>query len=628
MAERTKFAGAIMFLVLFMFDTGLLQADEPMEPELAEILVTATRTEKSILNVPASVRIIERREVILADPITVDELFKTVVGVDLQGSGVPGSRVKLNMRGLTSGYGCKRVLVLVDGRRITDQYQGNVEFALVPADGIERIEIVRGPASALYGSGAMGGVINIITRKRTETPVTELKASAGSHNTRHYSFIHGRKAGGCDYFITGSYIGTDGYTKNSDGTDRDWQANNFTGNLGWQFSDRSQLRFYFGNYCGGGTDENSDRETQKDYEAVLYTLRWSKKKDAKLQVRLYRNAEHHDYDWKYPGKGIYRQDTLGGEVQQSMWISERHLATFGLDGRNETVDINEVLGKIDADASTTACYVQDEIFLADTFQITVGIRNDYNVDYGDAISPRVGILWRALPDGAVFASVNRAHRAPGLSDRFVKAEYNGMIFEGNLDLDPETLTAYEAGVRRKLDDKLRVEFVVFHNDMNDSFDFLLDPDGVFRIRNVNRMSSYGIESRLRYQVTRDLSALLNYSFIDGEYEDFPSSPDVEGNQLAYLAKDKAAFQLNYDNARGFSHMLTCRYVGSRYGDAQNASENKMDDYVTVDWRSRAPLTEYARLTLNIDHLFDETYQEFSNVDQPGRTFRAGLELTF
>lgn len=618
----------LTFVSLFMVVNNLSRGEEAGAASLGEILVTATRTEKSIFDVPASVEVIGKEKVISARAISVDELLKTIVGVDLQGSGFPGSRIKLNMRGLTPGYECKRVLVLVDGRRINDQYQGNAELALLPADSIERIEILKGPSSALYGSSAMGGVINIITRKGAGIPVTEIKASAGSHDTRHYSLNHGWKAGNFDYFITGSYTDTDGYTTNSDGTTRDWTAQNLMGNFGWQLTEDSELRLYLGNYCGEGTDENSDRESRKDYEAVLYTLKWAEKEDEKLTLRVYRNGEHHEYDWKYPGMGIYRQNTIGGEVQQSLWIGDRQLATFGAEGYREAVDIDEVMGKIDESTTTAGYYFQDEIFLLESFQVTAGLRSDHNADYDDEISPRVGMLWRIWQDGEAFASVNRAHRAPGLSDRFVKTEYNGMLFEGNPDLDPETLTAYEVGVRRRFAGRLSAELAVFQNDMKDSFDFMMDPDGIFRIRNVNRMKNYGIESSLRCSLTRNLSASLNYSFIDGEYEDFPSSPDVEGNQLAYLARNKAGFEMSYDSDSGSSHSLSCRYVGPRYGDAQNTTENKMDDYVTVDWRSRVPVAEYACLTLNIDNVLDETYQEFPSVDQPGTTFMVGAELSF
>ena len=105
------------------------------------MVVTPTRTENATRDVPASITVIDRQAIELSGAVTVDELFRTVLGAELQGSGVPGSPVKLSFRGLTAGYQTKRVLVLIDGRRANEQYQGNVEFATIPADTVQRIQI-------------------------------------------------------------------------------------------------------------------------------------------------------------------------------------------------------------------------------------------------------------------------------------------------------------------------------------------------------------------------------------------------------------------------------------------------------------------------------------------------------
>jgi len=605
-----------------------LSGNDTATYEAGEMVVTATRTQKAILDIPAAVLIMDRVALRSGSAISVDELFKTVPGVDLQGSGFPGSAIKLNMRGLTPGYQSKRILVLVDGRRINDQYQGNVEFALLPADSIERIEVFRGPASALYGSNAMGGVINIITRRGTKIPVTGVKVTGGSHDTWHTRLMHGYKTDKLEYFVSGSWVDTAGYMDNSDGTDRDWTAYNVIGNAGVQLGTDSELRMYLGTYGGRGTDESSDRKARKDFEHLSYSLKWDEERDARLTVRLYRNGDEHEYDWKYPGSGLYKQYTLGSEIQQSLWVSDRNLVTLGVDGRRESVDINEVTGRIDKHTSVAGFYAQNEIYLTDFLQITTGLRDDYNNDYGSEWSPRVGLLWRAGEDTDVFSSVNRAHRAPGLSDRFVRTEFEGNLFEGNPDLEPETLTAYEIGVRQRLASRAAAELTMFHNDMKDSFDFMLDEDGVFRIRNVTRVVTRGVESLLRYRIADELTGFLSYSFTDGSYEDFPADPRVEGNRLAYLASDKVGFGVDYARGSGLLCALHGRHVGPRYGDARNTSENRMHSYVVLDWRTRVPVSEYAQLIVNVDNLLDKTYRDFPTHDMPGRTFMAGAEVSF
>jgi outer membrane receptor protein involved in Fe transport len=356
--------------------------------------------------------------------------------------------------------------------------------------------------------------------------------------------------------------------------------------------------------------------------------KWNEAMDARLLARAYRNGEHNKYEWKYPGENVYDQNTVGGEIQQSLWIGERNQVTFGGETRRDSVDADEVQNQFDESTTTVGSYLQDEVHVGELWRLTAGIRNDYNTDYDDEWSPRVGLLCHLDPRAEVFASVNRAYRAPALSDRFVKTEWNGILFEGNPDLKPETLMSYELGVRTRPVDKLSVEITGFAENMKDTFDFVLGSDGVFRNQNVTRSKIAGVESGIRYRFFRELSAFANYTFTDGTYDEFPQDPVVEGNQLAYLAKNRAGAGMCYQRENGFSTQVECRYVDSRYGDAQNLEANKMDDYIVANWHTRIPVAKYTMLTFNVDNLFDESYQDLPGVDGPGITFLGGVELTF
>ena len=619
--------GAILF-IMGAPPIPRMHAAEPMAAEKLEpMVVVATRTEKSLSDIPASAHIMDATAVRLAQAMTLDELFKAMPGVDIQDAGFPGGKPRVSLRGLTPGFGTKRVLVLVDGRRVNDAFQGNADFMLLPADAIDRVEILRGPASALYGSNAMGGVVNIVTRRGPETPVATLRAAAGSHKTRHFQASHGAKIGAVDFYLAGSQVETDGYTRNSDGSRRDWRADHGLANIGVALNDASELRLGLGAYRGRGKDEDADRDLRNDYQTAAYTLRWHEAMDARLTARVYRNGERHRYDWTYPGIGRYDQETLAAELQQALWTGKRHHWVFGGEFRREAVDIDEVTGPIDEKTDTVGWYLQDEIHATETLTITAGLRHDSNSDFSDAWSPRLGLLWQATGNAELFASANRAHRAPALSDRFVKAQYWGMTFEGNPDLDPETLTAYELGGRQRLlDNRLQAEASVFYNDMKDSFDFMRDPDGVFRNRNATRSASQGVETHLRYAPAAGWAVTLNYTFTEGEYRRFNADPALEGNRLPYLAENKAGVDVDFLCPLGWTHGARWRYVGSRQGDARNTPDQKMDAYMTVDWRTRIPVASKAALTLSVDNIFDETYRDFPNVDRPGRFVMAGIEL--
>jgi outer membrane cobalamin receptor len=596
--------------------------------EMSEVVVTATRTVRPVWDVPASVEIISLDTLNAATAIQLDEVFKTVNGVDLQGSGTPGAQIKLNLRGLTPGYQSKRVLVLIDGRRVNDAFQGNAEFALLPAAGVARIEIVRGPGSALYGSNALGGVINIVTRRGATDPARALRLAAGDHGTVQARVDHGGSSGPADWFVSLQGVDTDGYARTPDGARRDWSARDAAGNVGYALGANSALRAFFGVRHAEGREDSAERETDMDYQQVRYSAVWDAGREAAFRAQAYRDARRDVFDWIYPGRGVYRLETLAAECQQSLRVGRRHRVTAGFEARRESATVEDVSSAIDEHDTIAGAYAQDEIGLAPGLNAALGVRCDRNADYGTAWSPRAGLVAALGADGEVFASVSRAHRAPALSDRFVNVEYDGRRFEGNPDLQPETLTAYELGTRRRFAAGAEAEVTGFYSVLDDAFDFMLDPDGIYRIRNVTRAEVGGIEAALRWQPRAWLRLYVQGAWTDGAYAVYPADPAVEGNSLAYLAAYKAGAGMDVLLGRLGRHGLHVRHVGEREGDAQNSAENRLDAYTVCDWRSRIPAGRDVTLTLNIDNILDDTYADFPGQTQPGRFVMAGLELAF
>ena len=618
-----------MVVALAMVTVGLAESNSNV------VVVTATRTAKGVEDIAASVDVMSREQVEQEAAVNVDELFRRVGGVDLQGSGMPGAAIKLNMRGLTPGFQSKRVLVLMDGRRINEQYQGNAEFALLPADGLERVEVLRGPASALYGSGAMGGVIQLFSLRGRDVVGEDggdhaamVRQASGTHDTHHLQFWQGGVMGATDYFVNGSFVETDGYLQNSDGSDRDWQAWRLGGNMGWATGEESELRAFAGIYHGRGLDNNSLRTAEKDYEQLDWMWNWDSNRDAQLVLRAWRNADEDTYEWVYPGTGVYDQETLGAEAQQSLWLGDRNLLTAGLEVREESVDIDEVTGPINESTSVVGAYLQDEIIVNEALDLSVGVRYDNTGGYGEEWSPRAGAVLHPCEKMDIYGSINIAHRAPGLSDRFVMQQFNDMLFVGNPDLAPETLTAYEVGARVRPGDRVQLSLALFRNDMDDSFDFTLDPDGVFRVRNVTESRTQGAEASFSVRLCKRATLFGNWSYTEGVYEESAGDPRIEDHQLAYLAPNKGALGLDIEGLGRTSHSLICRYVGRRYGDATNTEANRMDDYAVADWRGRYHATENLDLTLNVNNIFDTTYEDFPGVEQPGTVVMAGVEGRF
>lgn len=593
-----------------------------------EMVVTPTRTAVAQVDVPAAIEVIPYHAIELQGPGTVDALFRSMAGIELQGSDFPGLGVKLNMRGLTSGFQTKRVLVMQDGRRLNEQYQGNVEFMTLPADNVDRIEVVRGPGSALYGSGAMGGVVNIITRRGTGTPETAISTGYGTHNTWRSALRHSGSQGDADYAFAGGFVDTDGYLKRQDGQPLDWQAYNLAGNAGWKLSESASLRLYLGGYRGDGAEFSADRKARKDYQMGEFNLNWLDAHDGQLQIRMYRNGQRDEYAWVGRGTGLYDQETLASEVVQSLWITPRQRLSLGSEIRREAVDIQEVDGDVDEHSTVTALFLQDEWFVTDSLQLQAGLRVDRNSDYATAYSPRLAMLLRLSPASEWYASYNRAHRAPALADRYARAVFWNMLFIGNPDLEPETLDAYETGIRHRISDRLSTEATVFFNDMRDSYESVYIPElDAFRPENVSNSQTYGVELSVRGTLTHHLEAFANYTFTEGEYVKDPN-PAVEGNRITYLARHKANAGITLDAGRAGQHELSLHVAGHRYADVENTPENRLDGYTLAHWSSRVRLAPYTWFHLAINNLTDESYRHFTRFEQPGRIVSGSLEMLF
>ena len=585
-----------------------------------EVVVTATRVESSAGRVPAWVTIMHRDALETWHSANLEDLFRLMAGVDVQSAGLPGQRVRLNMRGLTSGYQTQRVLVLVDGRRINDSYQGNVEFGMLPLSSLDRVEVVKGPASALYGSNAEGGVVQFFTRRGTKGPFGILSGAYGTYGTREGRFEFGDGDGRTDYSVALGGEATDGYRRRASGEPLDW--NSWHGDVqgGIRLQDDVFLRLYGGAYDGEGRDDSADRQAQRNYQ--MGVLEWKPKSEGRWEslLRVYRNGSRDLYDWVYPGAGLYRQESWVGETSVSGWLNPWNQVTGGLEWRGDAVDIEEVTGPIHQSSGNTGAFGQHR-FAYGLWEWTWGVRYDYARDYGGFWSPRAGLALHGGEGLDFFVAAHRAHQAPSLSDRYVRVVYNGYEFVGNPDLKPEALTSWEGGIKWS-GAALSLQVSTFYQTLRDSFDFVLAPDGVFRNYNAGRASLWGMETEGRWILPKGFAILGALSYTEGKYGEIPL-PEAEGKRIAYLAPWKASFGLEYRTTRADVHALRLRYVDARFADAQNRL--LLDPHLVADLSSRIRLTQRLFGTLRIYNLFDVDYEELPGISQPGVRMMVGIE---
>lgn len=237
---------------------GMANADEVVD--LGEMSVTATKTERKVSDVPASIDIITQADIKKAVAQTTDELLKEVSGLDLKhsmGAVTSGTSNKVVMRGL-GGTTEGRVLLLIDGVPMNDLYGGDIEWNRIPVSSIKRIEVVKGASSALYGSGAMGGVINIITKTPTDKAQSDIALSYGSMNTKIASLSTMGKSGKFGYLFSGDRTTSDGYNAETIANtksytrDRGTERNNLNGKLTYDIDNTASM-FISGSYYDNQT---------------------------------------------------------------------------------------------------------------------------------------------------------------------------------------------------------------------------------------------------------------------------------------------------------------------------------------------------------------------------------------
>jgi outer membrane cobalamin receptor len=447
----------ILSIILLQFLPEAFAQETPDEGTLGEkavtlpteeVVVVGTRTERQIQSLSGTVSVITSSEIEATQPVALDQLLKTVPGMDVQGAGEYGDKVTLNMRGLQGRYGAQRTLILIDGRPANDEYLGDFDFRFVPIEAVEHIEISKGPASALYGGLAFGGVINVVTKDPRKEKENTVKGSLGSYNSRRSEAVVSTGAETLGALLTGHLFATDGYLKNSDGSNRDWEGGQFFAKIVNRLGEESLLTFSTGAGYGTGDEEEFKFHQVSDFQYLLFETPSSKDSRSKLQLRLYRNSTFREYG-RPVGDARYQQYTAGAQTQWTYNLSEVNTLTCGLEAKSQAANVGELAGRVKEEITESACYVQEEIG-AGIFKFALGARVDTNEEFGTEICPRAGVTCEPVKKTVLRLAGGKAFRPPAISDLFMPpTTYWGMIFEGNPDLKPEKLYSAEVGLSQE-----------------------------------------------------------------------------------------------------------------------------------------------------------------------------------
>ena len=614
--------------------------------ELNPLVVTASRSEHSLADAPASVSVITAEQIKARGAGNLLEALRGVPGLSLNGRQV-GGRKTLSIRGAED----RHTLVLIDGRRIssTDDTIGHsdYQYGWVAMEQIERIEVVRGPMSALYGSEAVGGVINIITRKGGqqwhggasvrgelgEGPAGDghqMSASASGPLGEWFDLALGVE----DRRRAPTPRPENKATSDIEGQDRQ------SGNLRLGFTPGEGQRLQLDLLRSEETRRRHEQNTrlparpyyldtydlQRRQDALTWQADWSL---LRSELR-YSEAEFEVNNKRSNNIAPTRPQRLEDRVWDgnlAFALGDSHSLTLGAERREEFLENAGLTGGSDS-ALHKALYVQDEIALADDWALTLGTRLDHHAIFGSESSPRAYLVWRASPELTIKGGYGEAFRAPTLkqiSPNYVGAE-GPHTFLGNADIQPETSRSWEIGADWR-DEQSAYTATLFRSEIKDLIYYNLlrrvGPRSIYQYDNISEARIDGLEVALRRALGGGFSLASSMTWLDARDRD---SDDKLTGRPEFSATPSLAWQQGAWGAE-----LEWQYIGQQ--TLQNAAGQlkRAPAYSLVNLSGSYRVDEHLTLRAGLNNAGDlrlEDKSELFGYVEDGRTLWLGLEASF
>ncbi|MFO7885448.1 MAG: TonB-dependent receptor [Desulfobacteraceae bacterium] len=630
------------------------QIHEPGTQVLDSTVVTATRTDSKLNRIGGtSVTVLTAQDIQMKQFATVEEVIKGIPGIDIAASGGLGTATSVFIRGADS----KNTLIMVDGIMYNDPSSSNrtADLGNLTTDNIERIEVVRGPMSVLYGSNATAGVINIITKKGRGKPSLYAGSEGGSYNTWK---LYGGASGATEklnYSLSASHMKTDGFSIANDDNGRiphagntseddGWKNSTFSGKLGIDITPDFDINFV-GRYQDSETDTDNYGSGLVQDRLVYDPITWSyipepdgSKESQVESSRAMGKINVHNFFFDrflesnfnfqasnldrtgYDNDGVEEYD-YEGDSQDINWqgvlnFNNRNLFIFGAGYFKEEME-NASSGITGKDTNTVSFWLQDQLFVSDCLDIVAGIRLDDHEKFGHKTTYRIAPSYLIeATNTKLKASYATGFRSPSL--------YELYSYYGNESLKPEKSKGWDVGFEQGfMSNKVKIGLTYFDMKYEDRIDYDFATSQYQTV--AGETQTCGVETYIQWAAAKDLNFALNYTYNDTE--------DPDGQELVRRPEHKVHFNVRYRFLEKTAVNLDAYWVDEREASpyAMDEKENSidgLDEYYLVNLSASYELTRNVRLYGRIDNLFDEFYEECWSYATPGFSAYAGVKLTF
>jgi outer membrane cobalamin receptor len=614
MKQRIKQTVLTALTLLSFYGTALSQ-----DLSLEKIVVTPSRIEEPSGNTPQNVDTITSADIEKSAASDLTTLLTQFTAVNISNYGGPGATKNIRMRGASAA----QTLVMVDGRPLNSPRDGEADLSMIPLDTVERIEIVHGPASHLYGSSAMGGAINIITKDPPrKSPKTELYSSIGTHRTYTQRLSNGNANSQFGYLFTHGYTHSDGFRDNALFNAQDY-------NMKFKYTPQEahaiifNSGFYSSNLGSPGSlsqpDTDDKQETRKNSQDL--TWKYTPDESTGLSVKSY-----HSYD-----KLIFSEFTAGSffDTANKKDIHTTNITGFDLEGDkklfhdryhlicgfNYVGNTNDSTNSQKHNYHVVAGYLENKCTTLENLEFSFGARFDDYSNFGTQSNPNFSFLYRFNPALEFHGLISRSFRAPTFNDLYWPDE--GWA-KGNPGLKPEKGITGEIGTTVSYNDFITARLGYFRNDFHDLINWA-EEAGVWMPQNVGSALIDGIEFENKVSLTKNIQFNTGYTFLR-------AIDDKTKKYLVYQPKHKADCSLAYADIHGFSIKISAQFTDKRYHDAANTV--KVKRFHVFGIQASKKFKQNFTYFFSIENLSNQEYKVIRDFPMPGFTVTNGMKIEF
>jgi len=597
--------------------------------EMSSIVITGTRTERYLKDVPVTTQVLKGLKLRESGPMDVSHILGEMTGVSTVENQF-GTGLEL------SGFGSEHILVLVDGIELLGRVDGQLDISQIPTDQIERIEVVKGASSALYGSEAMGGIIHIITKKPQKAFSISASGDAGSYgrnngnitltsglgNWRSKIFANVRRYGGNKLNNNSLWENGNEYNKYNSGI-RLENTNVLDGIV------RLDSKLFF---------EKQKLEIEGLFEDVSDNLRLTNRLEyegnreaIKYKTGIEYSHFDHDYERFVLSSGYKKSSdtTIEGLFKTDMTFQidkTNNLFNGGLGYENETIQSDRITPN-NQQSNLLYGFLQNEWQVDQKLTFLSGIRLDNHSVFGSYYSPKISLMYKPEPISRIRLSYGKGFKAPTFKEMFFDfyVTYIEGHISGNPDLKPEISNSIILDIERWQTSRYHGRVNIFYNEIRNLIDYVnygYNQDGIseWKKENIYRAITKGFDIDFTYFVTPKVEFAIGYSYLDAW--------DVDNKSpIAFKAKHKANSKLRIQFPGDIYFNIRAQYIGERlYGEGGQADRRSvagwLDEYFQLHTNLSMPLIDKLELRAGVKNITD--VYDFDWGPMPGREWYIGL----